>query len=191
MIDIDNGMTIDQLLENKTYNELAWGFYTTPSHTNDAHRFRIVFITETPVEDFDGAILIFKQLTQMFPECDSVCKDATRIFYGTPNCEIKEVLGNVITTDTVNWIIKRMSTPVRPQPRPEFNSELMTKIPKKVTDLIQSMRPGDRSAKACKIGGIARYMTPELREQTEQLLVQAGCDKVAIRSFRKYSQQNA
>lgn len=189
MVDVDNGMTIDQLLENKNYNELAWGFYVTPSHTSDNHRFRIVFITENPVNDHEHARRVFKQLTLMFPGCDSVCHDATRIFYGTEACEIQEVLGNVITNDTVRWIISRMEPPPKPvfSPREFSNDYHPNRVPKRILDLIASMRPGDRSHKACKVGGMAHYLPEELKNEVEELLVAAGCDKTAVRSFRKYS----
>ncbi len=187
MIDIDSGMTVDELLVNPTYNELAYGFYVTPSHTSDAHRFRIVFVAEEPVANQEHALRVFQQLTQLFPQCDSVCRDATRIFYGTPNCEIKEILGGKLSKETVDFIIARMEPPPPPPVEVARSSDRLTRIPRKITELIEDMRPGDRSAKACKIGGIAQYLTPELKQEVELKLVQAGCDRTAIKSFRKYS----
>jgi len=90
MVDIDNGMTIQELFNNDFYNEFGCGFYTTKRHTDENHRFRIMFMTENAITDVDQCKKIIRGLLTMFESADTSCKDASRIYYGTVNCQIKE-----------------------------------------------------------------------------------------------------
>lgn len=99
MVDIDEGMTIQELLNNEFYNEYGAGFYTTARHTDDKHRFRIMFVTELPV--FDNLIMkkLIRGLLVVFQSGDVSCKDASRLYYGTINCAIKENQGKILSMD--------------------------------------------------------------------------------------------
>lgn len=105
MVDIDSGMTIEELLADKFYNDYAAGFYTTPSHTDSNHRFRIAFITETPVIETEYTRLLIKGLMRVYKSADPACKDAARLFYGTPNCAIKEYRTAILPDRIANEII--------------------------------------------------------------------------------------
>lgn len=108
MVDIDNGMTIQELFNNDFYNEFGCGFYTTKRHTDDNHRFRIMFMTEEPITDVNTCKKIIRGLLTMFESADTSCKDASRIYYGTVNCQIKECrekyLPKYITDELVKLI---------------------------------------------------------------------------------------
>jgi hypothetical protein len=108
MVDIDDGMTIQELFENDFYNEYGAGFYTTARHTDDAHRFRIMFVLEEPEYDALRMRKIIRGLLEIYESGDKSCKDASRIYYGVPNCVIKEytdkVLPKLITDELVNMI---------------------------------------------------------------------------------------
>ena len=105
MVDVDSGMTIQELLNNDFYNEHAAGFYTTPSHTDEAHRFRIMFRLATPITDATRLQKLNKMLLRVFTQADAACKDATRIFYGTPGCVVKEQRDVVLSDSTVDAMI--------------------------------------------------------------------------------------
>jgi hypothetical protein len=105
MVDVDSGMTIFELLDNEFYNEHAAGFYTTPSHTDDAHRFRIMFRLATPITDATRLQKLNKMLLRVFTQADAACKDATRIFYGTPNCVVREQRNVLLNDNTVAAMI--------------------------------------------------------------------------------------
>ncbi|MCX7309954.1 MAG: hypothetical protein NTZ72_19235 [Afipia sp.] len=49
--DCDEGMTVTQARDKALVNAHASFIYTTPSHTEEAHRFRIVFLLEHPITD--------------------------------------------------------------------------------------------------------------------------------------------
>jgi len=88
MIDIDSGMNIQDLVDNDFYNDYGAGFYATPSHTMENHRFRIMFRTEQPITDSTQAKKLIQALLRVYDHADPACKDSTRIFYGTENCEL-------------------------------------------------------------------------------------------------------
>lgn len=101
MVDIDDGMTIQELLQNDFYNEYGSGFYTTARHTNDNHRFRIMFVTQEPITDSNLMKKLIRGLLVVFKSADISCKDASRLYYGIPNCKIKENLGKILTNEMI------------------------------------------------------------------------------------------
>jgi hypothetical protein len=106
MVDIDSGMTIPELLTDDFYNQYAAGFYTTPSHRDDAHRFRIMFRLAEPITNSSQLQKLNRMLLQVFTQADAACKDATRIFYGTENCVIKERTNNLLPAEIVEAMIQ-------------------------------------------------------------------------------------
>lgn len=106
MVDIDNGMTIPELFQDQFYNECGYAFYATPSHRDDLHRFRIVFITETPITDLQKARNLFSGLLKMYQHSDTACKDASRIFYGTIDCQLKEINNKYLTDPVVEELCR-------------------------------------------------------------------------------------
>ncbi len=105
MVDIDSGMTIPELFEDSFYNDHAAGFYCTASHTWQAHRFRIMFRLETPLTKSSDVVKLNKMLLRRYTQADAACKDATRIFFGTENCEACECRPNVLPDSVVRELI--------------------------------------------------------------------------------------
>lgn len=56
---------------------------------NDERHFRFVWVTEKPVNTEAERVSIIDGLMQLFPECDTSCKNADRLFYGS-NGEVFE-----------------------------------------------------------------------------------------------------
>ena len=107
MVDIDSGMTIPELLADDMYNQYAAGFYATPSHTDLAHRFRIMFRLETPLTQATDVVKLNRMLMRRYTQADAACKDATRIFYGSPGCVLRERLDNVLSDAAVAQLIEQ------------------------------------------------------------------------------------
>ena len=116
-IDIDSGMTIPELLENDFYNQHGAGFYTTPSHTQDSHRFRIMFVTETAITDGERVKKLIMALMRVFDHADPACKDSTRIFYGTVAAQLKE-RRDIILSDAWVELLVVMEDMFRAQQQP-------------------------------------------------------------------------
>jgi hypothetical protein len=106
MVDIDNGMTIQQLFEDNFYNEYGAGFYTTASHTEEHHRFRVMFVTEEPIIDKETMKKIIRGLLIVYESADKSCKDASRIYYGVKNCQLKEFRTNILPKEVTDALIQ-------------------------------------------------------------------------------------
>jgi hypothetical protein len=105
MVDIDSGMTILELFENDFYNEYGAGFYATASHTDAQHRFRVMFVTEEPINHAELMKKIIRGLLVVFESADISCKDASRLYYGVENCVIKEKTGKVLPLNVIEGLI--------------------------------------------------------------------------------------
>jgi hypothetical protein len=149
MVDIDSGMTIQELFDNDFYNEFGAGFYTTASHTDEKHRFRVIFVLEEPEHDSQKMRKIIRGLLETYEAADRNCKDASRIYYGIPNCQIKECRNNTLPkyiTDALIEMIDRIDKDNEPKFKYEktydtknydtiFVGELLKRISNKVGSL--------------------------------------------------------
>lgn len=121
-VDIDQGMTLDMALAEPFINAHAALIYTTPSHTSEANRFRIVFVLQRMITDAAEMRSAYMGIIRKFGG-DEACKDACRIFYGSkgsdpfiigkslPNQELDKIiaLGNEVrisATVTENGKVK-------------------------------------------------------------------------------------
>lgn len=108
LVDIDYGMTIQELFNHPFYEMYGAGFYTTPSHTDSNHRFRIIHRLEQPLQNSDTLRLLYRSLMLVYGCADAACKDAARLFYGTENCTLKEQRSNTLSNDVVDSLVKYM-----------------------------------------------------------------------------------
>ena len=108
MIDIDDGMRIEQLLEDEFYNRYGAGFYTSSSHTDELHKFRILFLTPQPVIGAYQARKIARGLRLIYPMSDRACIDPARLFYGSVDCPIKEWQGKVIDQEVIDLLVEQI-----------------------------------------------------------------------------------
>lgn len=79
-MDFDDGMTLDEAV--KEFSNIAVFIYTTFSHTEKHHKFRVVFKLDRiihKVEEFDEIIV---GLINKYPQADTHCTDCNRFFYG-------------------------------------------------------------------------------------------------------------
>jgi hypothetical protein len=101
MVDIDSGMTIEELLKDDFYNDFGSGYYTSPSHTEDAHRFRIIFVLETDITSANDMCLLYRWLINHYTNSDGSCKDASRLFYGTIDAARSEITDRYLPEEFV------------------------------------------------------------------------------------------
>jgi len=85
-LDIDSGLTIDECFQiPQTKHALI--IYTSPSHKQDKHRFRILFdlpYLETNRQRYREILSNFIEIYK----ADKQCKDIARIYFGNTNAEI-------------------------------------------------------------------------------------------------------
>ena len=129
-IDMDTGddrSRIDTLKQHDLVKMFGALIHTTPSHTEQNPRARIVFLLDQPVEDpiAYGAVVSFI-LTQ-FGSSDESCKDASRFFYGSQNCEIwwDDRLPNVLPLAYIRTLYARWR---KTQPEQETPQRTNNKI---------------------------------------------------------------
>ena len=123
MVDIDSGMQLQELAADEFYNDYGAGFYVTPSHTWEQHRFRIMFRTEQPITDRAQAKKLIMALMRVYDHADIACKDSTRIFYGTKNCDMCLITDRVLPMNMVE-ILCAMEDMFREQQVSQFNYEI-------------------------------------------------------------------
>lgn len=141
MVDIDEGMTIPELFLDSFYEDYGAGFYATASYTHENPKFRIMFIAENAIIDAQTYKKITRSLMRIYNHADPACKDAARLFFGTPNCIIKEIRNNILPTPMIQLLIelddatqKQFKTlacpvPTKPDPREERIIELLCSSP--------------------------------------------------------------
>ena len=147
MVDIDSGMRLEELLNNEFYNEYGAGFYTTARHTDTDHRFRIMFVTEEPVTENHIMKKLIRGLLYVYDSADISCKDASRLYYGVPNCPIKENQGKILTKDMMIELVKLIDNLEHEESKKYVNTfeptsvdeifvdELLSRISRKVGNL--------------------------------------------------------
>lgn len=82
-LDFDNGITYREIKERAERFRLPVLFaYKTFSYTEEHEKFRVVFALNQEITDAYTAEVIIAIMMKMFEECDSACKDISRMFFG-------------------------------------------------------------------------------------------------------------
>lgn len=100
-LDFDTGderSTIDTLLSDDFIARFAGLIYTTPSHTPQAPRARVVFFLDRPIRNPHKYTLLARSLLWRYGAADETCKDACRLFYGSIGCDY-ELTDNILTLE--------------------------------------------------------------------------------------------
>ena len=115
-IDIDNGYELQDLLSNETVQRYSLCTYTTASHTKDTPKFRVLFLTESPIVNANDIKSLNRGLTRLL-NGDISATDSAHMFFGNdkaefyfenkilPNKRIKELIadGSVnVISDSIN-----------------------------------------------------------------------------------------
>lgn len=79
-LDFDDGMTLDEAV--KEFSDTAVFIYTTFSHTEEHHKFRVVFMLDKIIHSIEEFDEIIGGLITKYPQADTHCKDCTRLFFG-------------------------------------------------------------------------------------------------------------
>ena len=80
--DFDDGMTLQEAIQNEFFINNASFLYTTTSHTSENNRFRVIFQLPHTVTDKDLIRSAQTGLTRKFP-ADAASVDPARQFYGS------------------------------------------------------------------------------------------------------------
>ena len=84
--DIDDGMTLEEAMNDPFILDNACLLYTTASHTLEDHRFRLIFQLPHTVTDPEVLRALLRGLVRKFP-ADKANTDPARQFYGSKGCQ--------------------------------------------------------------------------------------------------------
>lgn len=90
-VDMDSGdkrSSFDVLLKHDFVQMYGSLVHTTPSHSKEAPRARVIFFLDEPITDAAKYQTAAKLLVTQFDGADVACTDASRFFYGSCNCDI-------------------------------------------------------------------------------------------------------
>lgn len=128
-VDIDNDdggayVTIDEALRHPFIRENCAIAYTTASHTEDLHKYRLLFaapftITNIALAEEFIAALMWK-ITREVVTCDEACSDASRFFYGTgENGQVVIVNDRRMHMEAFNKLLSEYRGAMHPEPKKE------------------------------------------------------------------------
>jgi len=103
--DIDEGLTFDEAKVHPFITSHATFLYTTPSHTDTNHRFRVIFVLERPVVDSKYYKALYTSLTQEIPT-DPNIKSCAQLFFGNRQA-IFHWVGKSLPVDKINDMIRK------------------------------------------------------------------------------------
>ena len=101
--DIDGNFTIQEAMEFRFIKDYASFLYTTPSHSNERHRFRVVFLLEDTIIKSESWSNCLLGLAIKLGSDQSI-KDAGRMFYGNSKAKIQK-FGNILAKSIVEDLI--------------------------------------------------------------------------------------
>jgi hypothetical protein len=90
-VDLDTGdarSSFDALLQHDFVRMYGSLMHTTPSHSAQSPRARVLFLLDEPITDAVGYQAAAKFLVAQFDGADEHCTDASRFFYGAFDCDI-------------------------------------------------------------------------------------------------------
>lgn len=105
-IDLDNGaIEWDDLVHMPLVADHAAIIHTTASHTREHPRYRVLFLLEEPFFVAGSYAYIVGCMLRAFATADPLCKDASRLFFGAPDCSLLLQPGAVLTSEDLANIV--------------------------------------------------------------------------------------
>jgi hypothetical protein len=104
----DKRSTIPVLMKDPFIAKYASLIYTTPSHTPDKPRARVLFMLDQPIYQAKNYAMAATALLWIFGTADRQCKDPVRLFYGCkPGAGEMEWLNHELPLEIVKDLIER------------------------------------------------------------------------------------
>lgn len=84
----DARSSVDVLAQHPLVRMYGALIHTSPSHTSEQPRARVIFFLDRAIESAMGYTAAVSFMMAQFDDPDPVCKDPSRFFYGAQHCEI-------------------------------------------------------------------------------------------------------
>jgi hypothetical protein len=108
--DIDDGMTLEDAMNDQFILDNACLLYTTASHTPEDHRFRLIFELPHTVTDAEQMRSLLRGLVRKFP-ADRANTDPARQFYGSKGC-MTHLFGKVMSVESCELLLELGHEPI-------------------------------------------------------------------------------
>ena len=187
----DETSSLDFLMRPGSFADMFASFgYSTPSSTLEAPRSRVVFVLEFPILSAAEFRAVYQAVAWWMAGDGSVtdpsCKDALRLYYGSPRCRVKtnwSVLGNG-TLDYVmgeyrkaNPARRPLQTPLRVVDHAPARGLVEWKR-RRILDAVRGAPPGERHLtllrRAREAGGYVASGVFDEAEIADELAIAAG-----------------
>lgn len=93
--DINNNMTVEQALDDEFIKANGTLIYTTPRHTPERHRFRVVFILDRLIFDPNVYESMYGGLMKKIPFTDPNVRSAAQFFQGSSTAQVWMLNGSI------------------------------------------------------------------------------------------------
>ena len=137
----DKRSTIAHLLKDPFVQKYASLVYTTPSHTIEKPRARVVFLLEEPINQAKNYVAAATALLWLFGSADRQCKDAARFFYGAGAGADMELLPGRLPLAIVKDMIRQYQSTGLRQKRRSQTYEPRSTDEKEVQAALQTIPP--------------------------------------------------
>lgn len=138
----DERSSITTLLKDPFVQKYASILYTTPSHTMDTPRARVVFLLEQPIHQAKNYTMAAASLLWLFSSADRQCKDAVRFFYGAGEAADMELLTGVLPIATIkDMIVQYQKTGYQQKKRAHKPYEAQSTDEQEVQDALKFIHP--------------------------------------------------
>lgn len=132
--DIDNKddsshFSIDDAVSHPFVTNHASFIYTTPSHSDSKHRFRIIFELDSRIFNPDVYEAMYAELLKIIPT-DPATKSVSQMFFGSKNCQIIRIdkrLDDVTSIGMVNRSMERQHVNAIPSEPEIINKHTIVK----------------------------------------------------------------
>lgn len=101
----DSRSSIPVLAADPFIAKYAAFIHTTPSHTPEQPKARVVFMLDRPITNAGKYAELMTALVSRFKMADKACKDAARFFYGAMNCDLHFIGNTFALEDAANELI--------------------------------------------------------------------------------------
>lgn len=121
----DKRSSLDYLAQQDYINWFASFAYTTPSHTDEEPRARVVWVFEEPIRSRDEYETLYLALLHEYPWADQSAKDAARFFYGSKGAEVW-ANWSIFPQKARDYLVEQYRI-AHPQPEPKQVREIRLK----------------------------------------------------------------
>jgi hypothetical protein len=120
--DIDDGLTLEQAVDDPFIKQYATFIHTTPNHKPERHRFRIIFALDKRMFSADAYEAMYRTLMDIIPT-DPAVKSCAQPFFGFDKTRIITI-GKSLPEAKIKEMINREMTISHRQSNPEIVQEI-------------------------------------------------------------------